>query len=105
MNAFCDRFLAAVVKNDEYWIANRIGGGEINNHYAWHKMGRIMIGLFYDRKELVEQAIYGPKGIDMMMRHGFRDEGLWLEAAIPYQFAQTHALMIVAEMLSSRNGT
>ena len=101
MKAFFERFLAAVVKNDEYWIANRIGGGEINNHYAWHKMGRAMIGLFYDRKELVEQAIYGPKGIDMMMRHGFRDDGLWLEAAIPYQFAETHALMIVAEMLGN----
>jgi hypothetical protein len=50
---------------------------------------------------LVEQAIYGPKGIDMMMRHGFRDEGLWLEAAIPYQFAQTHALLIIAEMLEN----
>lgn len=101
MKAFFERFLAAVVKNDEYWIAHRIGGGEINNHYAWHKMGRVMIGLFFGRNELVKQAIDGPKGIDMMMRHGFRDEGLWLEAAIPYQFAQTHALMIVAEMLEN----
>lgn len=101
MTAFFDRFLAAVVKNDEYWIANRIGGGEINNHYAWHKLGRAMIGLFYGRKELVEQAIFGPKGIDMMMRHGFRDDGLWLEAAIPYQFAQTRPLVVLAEILEN----
>lgn len=100
MKEFFDRALAAIVKNDEYWIAHR-PGGEINNHYAWHKLGRMMIGLFYERIDQVEQALRGPKGVLEMMRHGFKDDGLWIEASIPYQLAQTGPMVLMAQMLDN----
>ncbi len=100
MQDFFDRALAAIVKNDEYWIEHR-PGGQINNHYSWHKLGRMMIGLFYNRPEPVEQALHGPKGVLEMMRHGFRDDGLWIEASIPYQLAQTAPMVLMAQMLDN----
>jgi len=97
MDAFFERMLSAVVKNDEYWIEHK-PGGELNNHYAWHKLCRCMIGLFYNRPELVEQAMHGPYGVEFMLRHGFTDDGLWLEGSIPYQFAATDPLLMMARI-------
>lgn len=100
LDAFFERMLRAVIVNDEYWIDHE-PGGPMNNHYAWHKLGRCMIGLFYDRPEQVEAALNGPKGVVEMFRHGFRDDGLWLEGSIPYQFAATSAFLIMAEILET----
>ncbi len=100
LDAFFDRMLQAVVRSDEFWIENE-PGGPMNNHYAWHKLCRCMIGLFYGRNELVEEALHGPKGLDVMFRHGFRDDGLWLEGSIPYQFAATGPFLLMAEMLEN----
>ena len=102
LDAFFHRYLAAVQKNDDYWVKNE-PGGKLNNHYAWHKLGLAMIGLFYSQPELVERALHGPKGAWFMMRHGFRDDGLWLEGSIPYQFAATSALLRLAEILENCN--
>ncbi len=100
VDAFFHRFLAAVEKNDRYWIEHEPGGG-LNNHYAWHKLGFLLVGLFYDRPQLVEEAFRGPKGIDFLMRHGFTDDGLWMEGSIPYQFAATAAMLVAAETLEN----
>lgn len=100
MDAFFERGLAAVNANDDYWVKHE-PGGPMNNHYAWHKLCRCMIGLFYDRPQLVEEALHGPKGVIEMFQHGFRDDGLWLEGSIPYQFAATAAFLIMAEILEN----
>lgn len=100
MDKFFDRCREAVIRSDEYWIAHE-PGGPMNNHYAWHKVCRCMLGLFYGRDEWVEEALHGPKGVDEMFRHGFRDNGLWLEGSIPYQFAATSAFLLMAEMLEN----
>ena len=39
VDAFFGRYLAAVRKSDDYWIEHE-PGGRLNNHYAWHKLGR-----------------------------------------------------------------
>jgi hypothetical protein len=74
-------------------------GGPLNNHYAWHKLCFVAMGLFYDQPSLVEDGLRGPMGVEFMLRHGFKDHGLWLEGAIPYQFAATTPLLQMAELL------
>lgn len=100
LDAFFERWLAAVQKNDAYWVAHEPGGA-LNNHYAWHKLCLVALGLFYDRPELVEQGLRGPKGVECMLQHGFKDDGLWLEGSIPYQFAATAPLVQMAELLEN----
>ena len=100
MDAFFDRYLAALRKSDDYWNEHE-PGGKLNNHYAWHKLGLGMIGVFYGRPELVERALRGPKGVEQMLAQGFKDDGLWLEGSIPYQFAETAPLVIMAQMLEN----
>lgn len=103
LDRFFDRYLAAVRKSDDYWIQHE-PGGRLNNHYAWHKLGLSMIGVFYGRPELVERALRGPKGVEPMLEQGFKDDGLWLEGSIPYQFAETAPLVILAQMLANAGG-
>ena len=100
LDAFFERYLAALRKSDDYWIAHE-PGGKLNNHYAWHKLGLSMMGVFYGRPELVERALRGPKGVEQMLAQGFKDDGLWLEGSIPYQFAETAPLVILAQMLAN----
>ena len=100
LDAFFQRYLAALRKNDDYWTEHE-PGGKLNNHYAWHKLGLSMVGVFYGRPELVERALRGPKGVEQMLAQGFKDEGLWLEGSIPYQFAETGPLIIMAQMLAN----
>ena len=100
LDAFFERYLAALRKSDDYWIEHE-PGGRLNNHYAWHKLGLAMMGLFYGRPELVERALRGPKGVEQMLAQGFKDDGLWLEGSIPYQFAETAPLVILAQMLEN----
>lgn len=100
MDAFFARMLVAVQKNDAFWVEHE-PGGSINNHYAWHKLCYVMLGAFYGKPELIEQAIHGPKGIEFMMQYGFRDDGLWVEGSIPYQLVATDPLLKAAELLEN----
>jgi hypothetical protein len=100
LDAFFERYLAALRKSDDYWIAHE-PGGRLNNHYAWHKLGLSMIGLFYGRPELVERALSGPKGVEFMLAQGFRDDGLWLEGSISYQLAETSPLVLLAHIMAN----
>ena len=100
LDRFFERYLAAVRKSDDYWIEHQ-PGGRLNNHYAWHKLGLGMIGVFYGRPELVERALRGPKGVADMLEQGFKDDGLWLEGSIPYQFAETAPLVVLAQALEN----
>jgi hypothetical protein len=102
MDAFFKRMLAAVQKNDAYWV-DKEPGGFINNHYAWHKLCYIMIGAFYNQPKLIEQALHGPKGIQFLMEKGFKDDGLWVEGSIHYQTVATDPLVKAAELLVNFN--
>ncbi len=100
LDIFFARYLDALTRCDNYWIANE-PGGRLNNHYAWHKLGLSMFGVFYGRPDLVQSALHGPKGVAQMLAQGFKDDGLWLEGSIPYQFAETAPLVILAQMLAN----
>ena len=100
LDAFFERMVNAIINNDEYWIEHT-PGGPLNNHYAWHKLGMLMYGLFYDDPGKVQQAIYGPKGVWESLRYGFKDNGLWLESSLNYQFAQTYPMGLMANLLDN----
>lgn len=96
VDAFMTRLAAAVAKNDAYWIANGIGGG-INNHLAWHKLMLGLLGLFYDRADLVEHCLHGPRGLVPLLEDGLLDDGLWCESSLVYQFAAIAPMLIMAD--------
>jgi len=98
LRLMAERMLAAVKKNDAYWVAHEPGGA-LNNHYAWHKLCMVACGLFLERPGEIDAALDGPKGILHLLRHGFRDDGLWREASIPYQFAATHPMLLAQRLL------
>ncbi len=104
LDAFFERYLAALRKSDDYWVRHE-PGGKLNNHYAWHKLGLCMMGVFYKRPKLIQLALHGPKGVDEMLASGFKDDGLWLEGSIPYQFAETAPLVLMAQMLENAGST
>ncbi|MBI4579531.1 MAG: alginate lyase family protein [Planctomycetes bacterium] len=96
LDAFMTRLAAAVAKNDAYWIANNIGGG-INNHLAWHKMMLGLLGLFYDRPDLVDHCLNGPRGLVPLLADGLVDDGLWCESSLVYQFAAIAPMLLLAD--------
>ena len=100
MDDFFGRLLTAVKEDDARWAKN-YPDMPLNNHYAWHKLTFLMHGLFYDKPELVEFALHGPNSIDLMMKHGFRDDGLWLEASLAYAPVQLGGMLLMAEMLKN----
>ncbi len=90
------RLAAAVLKNDIYWIENGIGGG-INNHLAWHKAMLGLLGLFYDRPDLVRFCISGPRGLLPLLEDGLLDDGLWCESSLNYHFTAIIPMVWFAE--------
>jgi pimeloyl-ACP methyl ester carboxylesterase len=69
-----------------YWIDNGIGGG-INNHLAWHKLLMGLLGLFYNRPEMMDYCLNGRRGLVPLLADGLLDDGLWCESSLTYQFA------------------
>ena len=90
------RAARAIHKNDVYWIENDVGGG-INNHLAWHKAVLGLLGLYYDRSELLEYCLHGPRGLVPLLAVGLVDDGLWLESSLVYQFAAVAPMLIIAD--------
>ncbi|MCL5271516.1 MAG: alginate lyase family protein [bacterium] len=100
LDAFFTRMADAIIRNDELWIRDQ-PGGELNNHYLWHKLGRLMYGLFYGRPQLVREALHGPKSVVDCMRYGFTDDGLWMEASLNYQSVATSPIVTMARLLEN----
>lgn len=98
MDAFFERMLKAVVRNDEWWIEHN-PGGNFNNHFAWHKLMMAAYGIFYGEQEWVTRAIESDQGIRELIEHGFLDEGLWFESSLNYHFTALHGLNLAAHML------
>jgi len=96
LDRFMERAAVAVAKNDVYWMENNIGGG-VNNHLAWHKLMLGLLGLFYDRPEMVEFCMYGRRGLVPLLTDGLLDDGLWLESSLTYQFAAIAPMMVLAD--------
>lgn len=99
-DAFFSRMAQAVLKNDIYWIENNIGGG-INNHLAWHKMMLGLLGLFYQRDDLVQYALHGPRGVVPLLDDGIVDDGLWCESSLCYHFTAIIPMVYLAHALRS----
>jgi hypothetical protein len=104
IDRFMERAAVAVAKNDIYWIEHGIGGG-INNHLAWHKLWLGLVGLFYDRPEMVEFCLNGPRGLIPLLTDGLLDNGLWLESSLTYQFTAIAPMMVLAECQQRLAGT
>ncbi len=103
IDAFFDSALAAVRKNDEWWLRDNMGG-LFNNHFAWHKIFIGSCGIFYNRPDMIEYAVEGNQGFRELIENGIRDDGLWFESSLNYHFA---ALVPLVEMASelSNSGT
>jgi hypothetical protein len=99
---FFDRWLKAIVENDEWWIRDGLGG-KFNNHYTWHKLAVAAYGLFYGKFEWVKRAFDSEQGIRQLMEHGWLDDGLWFESALNYHYTALHGLMLLAWMLRNAN--
>ncbi|HNT35534.1 MAG TPA: alginate lyase family protein, partial [bacterium] len=100
LDGFFERMVQAIIKNDEFWI-EKMPGGRLNNHYAWHKLARVMYGLHTNQWEMVQEALWGSKGIIDSLRYGFTDDGLWLESSLNYQLAQTSPMVMIAKLLEN----
>lgn len=98
IDALFDSGLAAVRKNDEWWLRDNMGG-LFNNHFAWHKLFIGSCGIFYGRPELVDYAINADQGMRELIENGSRDDGLWFESSINYHFAAVVPLVEMARQL------
>jgi hypothetical protein len=98
LDAFFTRMGRAVLANDIYWIENGIGGG-INNHLAWHKMTVGMLGAFYEKENLIDFALHGPRGIGELLERGLVDDGLWCEGSLNYHFTAIVPMTFLADVL------
>lgn len=96
LDGMVTRFVRALGKNDVFWIENNIGGG-INNHLAWHKVLFGLVGLFYDRPEMVKECLYGRRGLVSLLEDGLLDHGLWCESSLNYQFTAIAPMLIFGQ--------
>lgn len=97
---FFKRAMEAVKKDDGWWMENN-PGGLFNNHFAWHKLMVGSYGLFYNKSELVDYAFNSDQGIRDLIEHGSKDDGLWLEGSLNYQFTALIPLAEFAEELEN----
>lgn len=96
LDGFFSRLGDAVARNDLYWVRHNIGGG-LNNHLAWHKMMLGLLGLFYDREDLVDFCMNGPRGMVALLEDGLLDDGLWCESSLVYHFTAIVPMVIFAD--------
>lgn len=97
---FFHRLCAAVMHDDQWWLREGMGG-PYNNHYAWHKLTIALHGLFYGIPNEVDYALYSDMGIRDLIERGARDDGLWLENSLNYQFTAVIPMIALAEAMSN----
>lgn len=97
---FMRRLYEAVAENNAWWQAEN-PGGLYNNHYAWHNLIIGTYGLLYGQSDLVDQAIYSDQGFRDLIEQGSRDDGLWFESSLNYQFTAVVAIAYFAQLLSN----
>lgn len=100
IDEFFESALAAVRRNDEWWVRDNMGG-LFNNHLAWHKLFIGSYGIYYDRPKLVDYAINSNQAIRELIENGTRDDGLWFESSINYHYAAVVPLVEMARQLSN----
>lgn len=103
IDAYFKGLISAVIEDHQKWVDTNPGGVPVNNHVCWHNLAIAMYGAFYDKPNMIEEAIYGSRGMEFMMNFGFRDSGLWGEASIAYHFVALEPILIMAEMLENIN--
>jgi hypothetical protein len=98
MREFFYALVDTVGQCSDFWIANEPAGVPISNHDGWHHVCFTMVGLFYQDQELIDRGIKGAKGFEVALKYGFEDDGVWLEASLPYHFIQLGTMLRIAEM-------
>lgn len=58
----------------------------IHNIRCWNNCALGLIGLFFDKKEIVDYAFNGPYNIRRQINEGVTDDGFWYEGSIHYNF-------------------
>jgi len=96
LDACFARMAWAIARNDRFWLAHDVGGG-INNHLAWHKLMLGLLGLFYDRPDMVDYCVHGPRGLAGLLAVGLTDDGLWCESSLVYQVTATAPMLLFAD--------
>lgn len=97
MQDFFERLVEGVMNCNDYWCEHE-PGGPVNNHFGWHSNCFFTNGMFFNKPELVNRAIFGSHGFDYALRYGFQDDGIWLEGSLPYMFMQMSAMFEAALM-------
>lgn len=97
---FFQHALEGVMKNDQWWIRDNMGG-LFNNHFAWHKLFIGSIGLLTGEDGLVDYALNSDQGIRELIENASRDDGLWFESSINYHFTAVDAFAIFAGHLAN----
>lgn len=98
MKTFFYDAVKAVKKCNDYWALHNPAGVPYSNHEGWHNVCFAMTGFFYNDKNLIDRAIDGKRGFNKMLQYGFQDDGIWLEASLPYHFVQLSTMLLVADM-------
>ncbi|MFI4911214.1 MAG: alginate lyase family protein [Sedimentisphaeraceae bacterium JB056] len=98
MKSFFYTAVNAVKKCNDYWALNNPAGVMYSNHEGWHNVCFAMVGFFYNDQSLIDRAIDGKRGFNKMLQYGFQDDGVWLEASLPYHFVQLSTMIMVADM-------
>ena len=97
---FFRRMHEAVEENNAWWQAEN-PGGLYNNQNAWHNLIAGTYGLMYSQPHTVEQAIHSDQGFRDLIEQGSRDDGLWFESSLNYQFTAVIAIAYFARLLAN----
>lgn len=68
----------------EFLLAHR--HRQLHNHEVIINSAIAVIGLLFERPEMVEAAVCEPYGILYQLEHGVQDNGMWFEGAFGYHF-------------------
>ena len=68
----------------EFLVAHRTN--QLHNHEVIINAAIAMIGILYDREDLIRFAVYEPYGLIYQLEHGVQDHGMWYEGSFGYHF-------------------
>ena len=73
-------------------------GGSIHNISVWIQCCIGMIGLVFDKKDLVDLAVRGEYGLVRQLQQGLTDDFLWREGSLHYHYYTLEALTFFCEL-------
>jgi len=64
----------------------------IHNIPCWMEVAIGMTGLYFEKKELLDEALYSRYGIQNQIEQGYTADGIWYEGSMGYHFYTTECL-------------